>query len=169
MRTTDRQRVLDCYQRQKDMIYKLAWVYCKDKFQAEDAFQEVFYRFMQYHPKFHTMEHEKAWFIRTTINVCKNMLKSKWNHDMVRLEEWDGSQACTSEQGDHFDDLRESVMHLSPKYRIPIHLYYYEEYSVSEIAKILHRRESTVQTQLQRGREQIKQTLERSRTDDIRP
>lgn len=162
MKHMDDSRVLDCYQTYKDTIYKLAYSYCKDKSQAEDAFQEVFYKFMKRSPQFKTREHEKAWFIRTTINVCKDMLKSKWNNVVVQLEEWDSDHAFQECPGDLFDELRECILALPEKYRVPIHLYYYEEYSVREIAHILHRSESAVQTQLQRGREKIKQVMERS-------
>lgn len=164
----EKEKILGCYRQHGDMIYKLAWTYCKDKYQAEDAFQEVFFKYMKYHPRFKSAEHEKAWFIRTTINVCKNMLKSKWNSDMVQLQEWDADDAFLREANDGFDALKEAVLDLPKKYRIPVHLYYYEEYSVREIAQILRRSESTVQTQLQRGREKIKQRLERSEKDAIR-
>ena len=117
---------------------------------------------MKRSPKFKTREHEKAWFIRTTINVCKDTLKSKWNRVVVQLEEWDSDRAFQEGSGDLFDELREVILSLPEKYRVPIHLYYYEEYSVREIAHILHRGESAVQTQLQRGREKIKQSMERS-------
>ncbi|MCI9446420.1 MAG: RNA polymerase sigma factor [Lachnospiraceae bacterium] len=167
MKAKERERVLECYQRQKDMIYKLAWAYCRNKYQADDVFQEVFFRYLKYHPKFKNSDHEKAWFIRTTINVCKNLLKNKWNCDMVQLQEWDEEQAFRKGTGDAFEELKEAVLDLPEKYRVPIHLYYYEEYSVREIAQFLHRSESTVQTQLQRGREKIRQVLERSEENDI--
>ena len=167
MKYTEKRKVLECYQKHKDMVYKLAWTYCKDNFQAEDAFQEVFYKFLIYHPKFKTQEHEKAWFIRTTINVCKNMLKSKWNHDILQLEERDSNKILPDGTDDAFDELKQAVLDLPEKYRVPIHLYYYEEYSVREIAHLLHKSESTIQTQLQRGREKIKHTLERSVRHDV--
>lgn len=162
-----KEKVLECYQRHKDMIYKLAWAYCKDRYQADDVFQEVFFKYLKYHPKFKTLEHEKAWFIRTTINVCKNLLKNKWNRDMVQLQEWDEGQAFQRGTGDAFEELKEAILDLPDKYRIPIHLYYYEDYSVREIAKLLRMNESTIQTHLQRGREKIKQVLERSEDYDV--
>lgn len=168
MKTREKEKILECYQQYKDMIYKLAWAYCKDKYQAEDAFQEVFFRYMKYHPRFKSAEHEKAWFIRITINVCKNLLRSKWNSDMMQLQEWDADEAFPRESNDAFDALKEAVLDLPEKYRIPIHLYYYEEYSVREIAQILRKSESTIQTQLQRGREKIKKRLEGSESDAIR-
>ncbi len=168
MKTREKEEILECYKRYNDMIYKLAWAYCKDKYQAEDAFQEVFFKYMKYHPRFKSPEHEKAWFIRTTINVCKNLLKSKWNRDMVQLQEWDADDAFPGDTKDAFDSLKAAILDLPEKYRIPIHLYYYEEYSVREIAQLLHKSESTIQTQLQRGREKIKRQLERSEEDAVR-
>lgn len=168
MKTREKEEILECYKRYNDMIYKLAWAYCKDKYQAEDAFQEVFFKYMKYHPRFKSPEHEKAWFIRTTINVCKNLLKSKWNRDIVQLQEWDADDAFPGDTKDAFDSLKAAILDLPEKYRIPIHLYYYEEYSVREIAQLLHKSESTIQTQLQRGREKIKRQLERSEEDAVR-
>ncbi len=162
MKNTEESRVLECYQAYKDTVFKLAYSYCKDKSQAEDAFQEVFYKFMRRSPQFKDREHEKAWFIRTTINVCKDILKSKWRRSVVQLEEWDSDRAFWQGPGDMIEELREAILSLPEKYRVPIHLYYYEDYSVREIAHILHHSETAVQTQLQRGREKLKQTMERS-------
>lgn len=162
MKHMEEDRVLECYRRHKDTIYKLAYSYCRSQSQAEDVFQEVFYKFMVRCPKFECPEHEKAWFVRTTINVCKDFLKTKWNRDTVGLEEWDSEDRFQAESGDIFDGLREAILALPERYRVPIHLYYYEEYSVREIARMLHRTESSIQTQLQRGREKIKQTMEGS-------
>ena len=75
MKYAEKQKAMECYQKHKDMIFKLAWAYCKDTYQAEDVFQEVFYKYLVSHPRFKTTEHEKAWFIRTTVNICKNFLK----------------------------------------------------------------------------------------------
>lgn len=167
MKGIDEKRVMECYHKQKDTVFKLAYSYCKNRSQAEDAFQEVFYKFMVHNPIFKSPEHEKAWFIRTTINVCKDFLKIKWNRDIVKLEDWDQGEECFCQSGDVFDELREAILELPEKYRVPIHLYYYEEYSVREIAQLLRRTESAVSTQLQRGREKIKQNMERSEEDEV--
>ena len=89
------------------------------------------------------------------------------NRDFVRLEEWDSDDKVPDAGGDVFDELREAILALPEKYRVPIHLYYYEEYSVREIARLLHRTESAIQTQLQRGREKIKQKMEGSEKNEV--
>ena len=159
MKHAEESRVLECYQTYKDAVYKVAYSYCKDKSQAEDAFQEVFYKFMKRSPKFKTREHEKAWFIRTTINVCKDTLKSKWNRVVVQLEEWDSDRAFQEGSGDLFDELREVILSLPEKYRDVIYLHYYEGYSAVEIGKLLGRSENTVYTWLSRARAALKDKL----------
>ena len=92
-----------------------------------------------------------------TINACKNVLKLKWNKERVQYEDYMTPEKVSEEP--EYELLRQAVLALPEKYRLPIHLYYYEEYSVREIAEILQRKESAVQTQLQRGREKIRRSL----------
>lgn len=163
MKTADEQRVLECYEKYKDTVYRLAYSWCKNASQSEDVFQEVFYKYMVHQPVFRDEAHEKAWFIRTTINACKDTLKTKWNRDTVSLAERDGFKSyADSKTAEEAEILLEAVLSLPEKYRLPIHLYYYEDYSVREIAQMLRRKESAVQTQLQRGREKIRKILENS-------
>ena len=152
--------ILDCYYRQKDRVYRLACFTCKNVTLAEDVFQDVFCKYMMKHPHFQSEDHEKAWFIRTTVNACKDVLKSKWQRDRQELENWDGAEEM-QEEPEEYDALREAIGRLPDKYRTVIYLFYYEEYSVKEIGQILHKLESTVRTQLQRGREQLKEMLEK--------
>ena len=144
-------------QREKDLVYRLAFSQCHQKDQADDIFQNVMYRYLKGKPTFESLEHEKAWFIRVTINACKNVLKLKWNKERVQYEDYMTPEKVSEEP--EYELLRQAVLALPEKYRLPIHLYYYEEYSVREIAEILQRKESAVQTQLQRGREKIRRSL----------
>ena len=157
MKEINENRVLECYQKYKDTVFKLAYSYCKSVTQAEDVFQDVFEKFMHKAPDFSDEYHEKSWFIRVTINACKNMLKLKWNKERVQYEDYMTPEKASEEP--EYELLRQAVLALPEKYRLPIHLYYYEEYSVREIAEILQRKESAVQTQLQRGREKIRRSL----------
>ena len=45
------------------------------------------------------------------------------------------------------------------KYRTVIHLFYYEGYSIKEIALMLGKKENTIASQLSRGREWLKGML----------
>ena len=56
-------------------------------------------------------------------------------------------------------ELYYAVLKLPLKYRTVIHLFYYEQYSVAQIAQYLGRNESTIKSQLKRGREMLKGVL----------
>ena len=146
----------------KDTVYKIAYTYCKNTADAEDTFQEVFLRYFKNTSKFTNDEHEKAWLIRVTINCCKKLLGSSWFRKTIQLDE-----------NISFDEKEESeifyaVMALPQKYRTVVHLYYYEDYSVREIAEIISIKETTVQTQLQRAREMLKSKFKEEYEDGQR-
>ena len=56
--------------------------------------------------------------------------------------------------------VRRAVSKLPPKYRMAVHLFYYEELSVAEIAAFTGQKEGTVKSQLHRAREMLKELLE---------
>ena len=142
-------------QSQSDTVYKLAYTYTKNKYDADDIYQEVFLRFFKRKPEFQNEEHTKAWFIRATINCCKSLYLSNWFKRTVVMEEIQKESDGLPRE----DSLFQAVMELPGKYREVIHLFYYEEYSVKEIARILKRSESSVTTQLNRGRSMLKKMI----------
>ena len=146
--------------RNSDMVYRLAYSLVKTRADADDIFQEVFLRYMQNAPAFQGAEHEKAWFLRVTMNCCKNFWKSQKKKKRVALEREE------MEQGGLFCELDgdsaalvDAVKQLSKKYRIVIHLFYYEELSIEEIAKLTNAKASTVRTRLTRARRQLRSLL----------
>lgn len=122
---------------------------------AEDAVQEAFLKYIQKRPVFNSAEHEKAWLIRVTINIAKNMLKCAARNNLPVCEDILSNTHNESKTS----EVLESVMALDEKYRIIIHLYYYEDYSLKEIASILHLPLATVGTRLSRGRKILKTML----------
>lgn len=137
-----------------DMVYRVALTRCKSIETAEDIFQEVFMRFSEKNPKFESKEHEKAWFIRVTINLTKNIKESAWNKKVVRLDE--NIVFNTKEENDVYG----VVCNLPQNYRTVIYLLYYEGYKVNEISKLMAKPEGTIKTWLFRAREILKQELE---------
>lgn len=148
-------------QQYSDMVYRLAYARTRNKADAEDLFQEVFLKCHKTNQQFSSEEHCKAWLIRTTVNLSKNLLTSAWKKKVVLKEEpsRNSGNYSTSLLENDRGEVFYAVMKLPEKYRIVIHLYYYEDYSVSEIANILNRKDSTVKTQLFRARELLKQNL----------
>jgi RNA polymerase sigma-70 factor (ECF subfamily) len=134
-------------------IIRIAFTYVKNMADSEDIMQDTFLSFLQQNPVFESEEHEKAWFIRVAVNKSKNYVKSGWFQNRLPLTE-DLSYMPEEERG-----VLEEVMKLDKKYRIPIHLFYYEGYSINEIADIMQTKSSTIKTWLSRGRNILKKRL----------
>lgn len=142
------------YDRMKNTIYRTALAYCRNIQDAEDITHDVFLiRFRREEP-FPDDEAEKAWMLRVTVNCCKNLLKSFRRRFTVPLE--DASEVCVT-QDEH--TVWDAVNALPARYRIVVHLYYFEGYTVGEIGKITDRSETAVQTQLYRARAILKKAL----------
>ena len=145
--------IKEMYERNIDMLYKISYTYFKgDKTKIEDVIQDVFLKVIDKNIDFKSLEHEIAWFIVSLKNRCKNILKSKWQNE-VELD-FDVSE----EQKD--DSLLERVLNLPEKYKLPIYLFYYENYTCVEIAKILKVPENTIYSNISRGRKILKIELE---------
>ena len=123
---------------------------CFDESLAEDITQDVFVKFMQCDKEFSGDEHIKAWLLRVTINRCKSFFTSSWQKKTEGLS--DDIVFNTEEKS----DVYYATLELPKKYRVVIHLFYYEDMSVADIAKYLGIKETTVKTQLHRGRELLK-------------
>jgi RNA polymerase sigma-70 factor (ECF subfamily) len=152
MNENDIRKVISTY---GDTVYKIAFSYCKSRADAEDIYQEVFMKYFQHVGQFESNTHEKAWLIRVTINCSKSFLRSSWHKRIIPLEDNQEGFVFMEEN----NDLLNAVLELPVKYREVIHLYYYEGYSTKEISSILIRRETTIRTQLQRGRDILRLKL----------
>lgn len=119
---------------------------------AEDAAQEALVRLMTLRPQFRDSEHEKAWLLRVTINIARNMRKASERAGLPV----DENLPCPRGED---RELLELVLSLPEKYSTPIHLYYYEGYSIKEIASILNIPPATVGTRLARGRTMLRAEL----------
>lgn len=144
------------------MVYRLAYSLVKNRADAEDIHQEVFVKYIKKAPCFESSEHEKAWFIRVTTNLCKNWWKSAWQRRITFLSEYEEADRevflSQSFREEHFE-IMEIVRTLPQKYRAVIHLFYYEQLSVEEIAGILALKPSTVRTHLTRARQRLSELL----------
>ena len=145
--------LIACYQ---DNLYAVAFNICKNQMDAEDVVQETFVQYYTTKKQFEDKQHLRAWLIRVAINKAKNMTRTFWRRNKCSLEDY--METLTFEDTDS-RNLFEEVMKLPDKYRIIIHLFYYEDYSVKEIAEILKLSESNVKTRLSRGRTLLRNTL----------
>ncbi len=143
------------YSLYSDMLYRICMVYLGNKEDVEEAMQEAFMKLIYKSPRFINNEHEKAWLIRVTVNLCKDMVRSVWHKRVIRMD-------IIKNYYDNAADIciMEEILKLSPKYKDIIYLYYFEQYTVKEIAEILKVSESAVKMRLKRGREALKIQLE---------
>lgn len=146
--------ISDSLKRYSDMVYKIALSYTGNKTVAEDILQDVFIKYMTASTEFTGEEHKKAWMIRVTVNEGKRYYRSVWNKRKIPLVD-----IYTFEDPEKHE-IFYAVMELPNKYRVMIHLYYYEELSVKEISKLLKMKENTVTSRLYRGRKLLKEMLE---------
>ena len=140
------------------MVYRLAFVRTKSRTDAEDIVQEVFIRLLRYKKTFDSEEHLKAWLLRVTVNCCKKQFDSAFRKKTVSIDR--DVQSTDSYEMDLPENLiYEAVLRLPADYRSTVHLFYYEQYSVSEIAEMLELSESAVKTRLYRSRGMLKEAL----------
>ena len=140
-----------------NMVYRLAYARMQNRHDADDIFQEVFLRYIRRAPVFESYEHGKAWFLRTTINCCKNMWMSAWRRKTTALT--DAEEQPVLYDTEEAQMLAEALAALPVKYRTVLHLYYYEELTAEEISRIQQIPAGTVRMQLSRGRTMLKDAL----------
>ena len=140
-----------------DTVRRICMVHLKNPADTEDIFQTVFLKYVLSSAVFESPEHEKAWFIRVTINACKDLLRSFFRSRTVPLEQLvEAPQPFEPDER----DLLEAVLALPAQYKDVVYLYYYEQYTALEIAQILHKNVNTVYTLLRRARERLRKDLE---------
>lgn len=143
----------------RNMVYRLAFSYTGSRFDADDITQDVFLRLYNIKKGFADNEHKKAFLIRVTINISKNVLKSSWRKKYADFSEHDSKLSYSEKFGEDEEALRNCIMKLKPKYRAVIYFYYYEGYSAAQTANILKLSDGNVKTQLHRARTMLKHII----------
>lgn len=147
--------------RYMDMVFRLAFSYMKSASDADDVTQNVLLRLLRSTKPFGSEEHARFWLVRVTMNECKRALRSQWRK-AGDIEEY--ANELHFETQEH-SDLFYAVMELPEKYRTAIYLYYYEDYSTDEIARLTGTPAATVRTRLRRGRELLRAGLEEAKSN----
>ena len=143
-------------ERYGDTVRRLCMIHLKNEADTQDIFQTVFLKYLLHDRPFESREHEKAWFIRVTLNACKDLLKSFFRSRTVPLEE------LTNKAADLTDEAREvlnAVLALPQKERDVVYLHYYEGYTAPEISRLLGKNVNTIYTNLARARERLRELL----------
>ncbi len=137
-------------------LFVAAFNVCKNVEDAKDVVQDTFISYYTSNQKFKDEQHIRAWLFRVAINKAKDVNKSFWHRNKMPLEDYIETLPFETKED---LNLFETVLNLPEKYRVVIHLFYYEDLSVREIARILKASESNVKVRLSRGRKLLKDTL----------
>lgn len=143
-------------ERYADTVRRICMIHLKNHADTEDIFQNVFLKYVLSTAMFENEEHEKAWFIRVTINACRDLLKSFFRSRTVSLDTLLDQPAELTQQ-DH--TVLEAVLALPPKYRDVVYLHYYEGYTAPQISQILKKNVNTIYTLLTRAKQALRETL----------
>lgn len=144
-------------------LYRIAFNICKNREDAEDIVQDTFVQYHISNKEYDDESHIRAWLMRVTINKSRNTLRSFWRKHRQSLESYMEELNFPDSQS---EELFEAVMKLPEKQRTVIHLFYYEDYSIKEIADILKLSEGNVKTRLTRGRAMLKEQLKEAWNDE---
>lgn len=142
-----------------NVVTRVCKLHCNNEEDAKDCFQNTFLKLFQCKERFHTEEHLKAWLITVAIHECADLFRQNWkkhiqlyeNMNSVLLEKEELQKLIIAES----DDTLEILLELPVKYRRVLYLYYYEQYSIQEISKILSTSENTIKTHMARGRKKL--------------
>lgn len=150
------QEVNRAVERYADIVRRLCMIHLKNYHDTQDIFQTVFLKYVLSSVEFENDEHEKAWFIRVTVNACKDFLKSFFRSRVVLSDELPEQEALQSPDN---SQVIEAVLSLPEKYKDVIYLHYYEEYTAAEIGRILGKNVNTVYTLLMRAKQLLREKL----------
>lgn len=143
-------------ERYSDTVRRICMIHLKNYDDTEDIFQTVFLKYALSSIAFESEEHEKAWFIRVTINACKDLLKNFFHSRVTSLDDLLEKPA---EMQEDYREVLEAVLSLPKKYRDVVYLHYYEGYTAPEISRILGKNVNTIYTILTRSRQMLREKL----------
>ena len=143
-------------ERYGDTVRRLCMIHLKNEADTQDIFQTVFLKYLLHDKPFESGEHEKAWFIRVTLNACKDLLRSFFRRNTVPLEELTGQADQLTGQG---REVLAAVLALPQKERQAVYLHYYEGYTAPELSRLLGKNVNTIYTTLARARAHLKEAL----------
>lgn len=158
MRTN--KEITQCYEKFADTVYRVAYLYMKNMEDSEDIMQTVFEKYIDSDTEFYDENHLKAWLITVTKNTCINTLRSVWKS---RRDDWEqvlADYTLTHNDTYHVDNITfTEIKKLKKHYQVTLYLFYYEGYPIKDIASIMEKPESTIQTWLAAARKQLRKRL----------
>ena len=165
-KTENKNQVARLLEKHGDRVFRTAFMYLKNYQDAEDVLQMTFEKYLITKPLFKNDEHEKAWFLRVAINISKNLVTSGWKRKVIYDDEQlrlfadeAVAQDNTGDSDDNSEAVLKAVLALPKNLSVVIQLFYYEEYSVAQIADLLDISVGNVTTRLNRARKKLEKSL----------
>ena len=118
-----RRSVQELFEEYQNSLYAAAFNVCRNVEDAKDVVQDTFIQYYSLKKEFDSEQHLRAWLLRVTINKAKNINRTFWRRNKRSLDDYMETLVFESHQS---EELFETVMELPEKYRIVIHLFYYE-------------------------------------------
>lgn len=138
-----------------NMLFRICMVMLGNEQDAQDVVQETFCRYLERAMNFHDSEHEKAWLIKVATNGCRDIHRHRIRHPSADLE--DITAYCEMPEQ---SEILLSLIRLPDKLKTVIYLHYIEGYKSAEIAKMLGISVAAVKKRMQRGRDELRLSLE---------
>ena len=154
----DRRAVQKLYEMNGNSLYRLCCFYMKNEQDAFDAMQNTYLKLLEHETPFESDAHARNWLLRVASNECKNMLRHWW-YQTVSVDDCVLTSPNNTESYVEKQALLQEIMKLPKMSRVTLYLYYYEGYSTIEIAEILSMKESSVRSNLLRGRRNLQLEL----------
>lgn len=154
--------VEEAYRAHADAVFAAAFSVCRSRADADDVVQDTFLRYLTKPKEFDSAAHLKAWLLRVAINRATDLTRSRWRDHLS----WEEEIAALPFEAPEDERLMDAVLQLKEPDRIVVHLYYFEGYSVKEIAQLIQRREGTVKSRLCRARAALKTMLQEEWNND---
>lgn len=145
----------------KDSLYRVAKSILKDDEDCADAIGEAVAKGFEKLHRLKKDEYAKTWLIRILINECYNIHRrwQRFEPQNEKLESFE-EDSCVNGSETEYPMLHAAIDQLEDKQRLIIDLYYIEEYSTNEIAKLMGMSVNNVKVNLSRARKKIKNYLE---------
>ncbi len=147
------ENIREIYERHFVTVYRVCFMYLRNVHDTEDAVHNTFMKLIEKQKCFESTEHEKAWLIRVSQNVCKNMLRT----NSRRRESPTGDIAVNDSSA--VSDVMIELSALPDDLKVPVYLFYCDGYNSKEIGSMLHISASAVRSRLQKARERLKEHL----------
>ena len=139
-----------------DTVYRVARSGSRNESDAEDITQNTFLKLLQRKKLFNDDDHARRWLIRVAVNEGNMLWRKRKHEDCLEATE---EIAVSDDFTDNDNKLLKALAQLTPEYRQAVHLYYFEDYSTKEIAKLLNISDDTVRTRLSRARRKLRELL----------